>query len=204
MKINKKILALSITLLSLNAFADEHHAEHNHFEGAYVVLANEWKSASVKVDDEKIKKSESAPSLAVGYTFAIDSHSTLGVKLTVDTKNGEYGAGETVLGAGETMVQEKSHYSLAVEPGYAFDDKLLVFGILGYHHAKANLLLDEVSQGQATLSGVGYGLGAKYAFADHMFLMLEYQHVNYSSTTIDASKIKPASDVIALGLGYHF
>lgn len=198
------LLAIFTTTLGLTttaAFAETH--SDNHFEGAYVVLSNEWKSASVTVDGEKIKKSEAAPSIGAGYTFAIDSHKTIGIKLTVDTKKGEYGVGE--MGGQEAAVQEKSHYSLAVEPGYAINDKFLAFGILAYHSAKAKLEAPGIEkEGESRIHGFGYGIGAKYALPHHLFLMAELQQVRYSNKTIDAVSIKPKSNVIALGLGYHF
>jgi len=199
------LLAIFSTTLGLTttaAFAETH--SDNHFEGAYVVLSNEWKSASVTVDGEKIKKSEAAPSIGAGYTFAIDSHKTIGIKLTVDTKKGEYGMGETTAGGvGETAVQEKSHYSVAIEPGYAINDKFLAFGILAYHSAKAKLESTD-HEGESRIHGFGYGIGAKYALPHHIFLMAELQQVKYGSKTIDTVSVKPKSNVVSLGLGYHF
>ena len=171
----------------------------NHFAGGYVVLSQEWKTASATVDADKFKKSEAAPSIGLGYNFALDARSTIGLKLTVDAKNGEYGVG------GETEVKEKSHYSIAVEPGYAINDKVLVFGILAYHKAKAELVVEpEGSLGQTKVSGFGYGIGAKYALSDHLFLMAEVQKVDYRRKLIGEAEVKPSSTVVALGLGYHF
>lgn len=173
----------------------------NHFAGAYVVLSNEWKRGSARVDGEKITQSENAPSFGIGYTFAINERYTLGLKATVDLKSGEYGSGEVSTRSGETIVKEKSHYSLAVEPGYVVDDKTLVFGILAYHTAKAEI---EDASGSANLSGVGYGLGFKRTIGDHVFVTGELQHVSYGSKTIDGSTVKPSSTTGSVGLGYHF
>lgn len=197
---------LGLTLSALAAIAGVNTArasEDNHFAGGYVVLSQEWKNASATVDGEKIKKSEAAPSIGLGYTFAMDKHSTLGIKATFDTKSGEYGVGD-VTGLGETEAKEKSHYSIAIEPGYAINDKWLVFGILAYHRAKAELVAANASQSSANLNGFGYGLGAKYALPNHWFLMGEIQKVDYHVKSFGASEVKPASTVVALGLGYHF
>ena len=201
MSYKTKLLAAFTTILSsTTVFAA---GSENHFQGAYVVLSNEWKSASVTVADEKIKRSEAAPSIGAGYNFAIDSHKTLGIKLTVDTKKGEYGVGDA--GGTEGAVQEKSHYSVAIEPGYAFNDKFLAFGILAYHSAKAKLEAPGLEvEGESRIHGYGYGIGAKYALPHHLFLMAEIQQVRYNSKTIETVSIKPKSNVIALGLGYHF
>lgn len=174
----------------------------NHFEGGYVVLSQEWKSANATLDGEKIKKSEAAPSIGLGYTFAIDSHATLGIKVTIDTKNGEYGVGESALG--ETEVLEKSHYSIAIEPGYAINDQWLVFGILAQHKAKTDVVVSDVSYGTSSLAGFGYGFGAKYSLPNHWFVMGEIQKVDYRSKQIGPVDVKPSSTVVALGLGYHF
>jgi len=201
----KKIKFTAIALVaisSLSSFSVANASEDNHFAGGYVVLSQEWKSASVFVDAEKIKKSEAAPSIGFGYTFALDKHATIGIKATIDTKNGEYGVGD--IGGNETEVKEKSHYSIAVEPGYAINDKWLVFGILAYHKAKTELISNAVSQGTANLTGFGYGLGAKYALPNHWFLMGEIQKVDYKSKLVGGSVVKPSSSVFALGLGYHF
>lgn len=198
-----KYLSLTLSaMVALTAMSAAQASEDNHFAGGYVVLSQEWKSASATIDGEKIKKSEAAPSIGLGYTFAIDKHSTLGIKATFDTKSGEYGVGETTLG--ETEVKEKSHYSIAIEPGYAINDKWLVFGILAYHRAKAELVANTASQGTTSLNGFGYGVGAKYALPNHWFLMGEIQKVDYRSRFIGASDVKPTSTVVALGIGYHF
>ena len=173
----------------------------NHFEGPYVVLSNEWKRGSAEVNGEKITHSENAPSIGIGYTFAIDDRYTLGLKATVDFKSGEYGSGEVSVRPGETIVKEKTHYSLAVEPGYVVNDKTLVFGILAYHSAKTEI--EEVA-GSAKLSGVGYGIGFKYTLTDHIFLTGELQHVSYGSKTIGTYTVKPSSTTGGIGLGYHF
>ncbi|MGV0958648.1 MAG: porin family protein [Limnohabitans sp.] len=198
-----QLISVAAALLAI-AGTGAVHAEQNHFAGPYVVVTNEWKNASATVDGEKIKKSESAPSIALGYTLGLDAHSTLGFKVAFDTKNGEYGVGD--VGGKETEVKEKSHYSIAVEPGYAINDKVLVFGILAYHKAKAELVnvTDETSSTRG-ISGYGYGVGAKYSLSHHFFLMAELQKVSYRSKAIDpASSVKPSSNVLALGVGYHF
>lgn len=173
----------------------------NHFAGPYIVLSNEWKRGSVKVDGEKITKSEAAPSFGVGYTFALNERYTLGLKATMDLKKGEYGAGELSSRSGETKVLEKSHYSLALEPGYVVNDKTLVFGILAYHTAQTEI---EDGTSSARVNGIGYGIGFKRSLTDHLFLMGELQHVDYGSKTVDGSSLKPSSTTSAVGLGYHF
>ena len=177
------------------------HSEHseNHFAGPYIVLTNEWKRSSVKVDGEKISKSESAPSFGLGYTFGLSPSYTLGLKISGDFKSGEYGAGD-VAGT-ETKVVEKNHYSVAVEPGYVVNPKLLVFGILAHHTAIAEI---EGVTGHARMNGIGYGIGFKQTIADHLFIMAELQRIDYGRQTIDVSTIKPSSTVGAVGLGYHF
>lgn len=177
-------------------------ANENHFEGGYMVLSQEWKKASVSVADEKIRKSEAAPSIGIGYTFALDSHVTMGIKASIDIKKGEYGVGETALG--ESEVKEKSHFSFAFEPGYAVNKDVLLFGILAYHRANAELLASEDSRGTGKINGFGYGVGAKYALPNHLFLMGEIQKVNYRGQVIGGFDVKPSSTVISLGLGYHF
>ena len=198
----KKSALLLLPIASIFACGLAHASEENHFAGGYVVLAQEWKNASATVDGEKIKKSEAAPSLGLGYTFALDKRATLGIKATLDTKNGEYGVGPI---AGGMEVKEKSHYSIAVEPGYAINDKWLVFGILAYHRAKAEVVAEEpASAAGAHVSGFGYGLGAKYALPNHWFLMGEVQKVDYRSKMIGEFNAKPSSTVVSLGVGYHF
>jgi hypothetical protein len=177
------------------------HSEHNenHFVGPYIVLTNEWKRASAKVSGEKISKSELAASLGLGYTFGLSPSHTLGIKLSGDFRSGEYGSGDVASVA--TKVIEKHHYSVAVEPGYVVNPQLLVFGILAYHTAVAEI---EGGTESARTNGVGYGIGFKHAIADHLFLMGDLQRVNYGEKTIDGFTVKPSSTVGAIGLGYHF
>lgn len=175
------------------------HAAHNHFEGAYFVITEEWKSPSVRVDGEKISKSEAAPSFGAGYTFALTDKYTLGLKASFDFKNGEFGSGD--ISGTDTKVLEKNHYSVAVEPGYVIDQHTLVFGILAYHHANTGF---EGGTQTVGISGVGYGVGFKRTLANHVFLMGELQQVKYGSASVDGSTVKPTSNTAALGLGYHF
>ena len=198
---SEQIILASNDQTSNDLIHDKSHSGHseNHFAGPYIVLTNEWKRASVKVDGEKISKSESAPSFGLGYTYGLSPNYTLGLKLSGDFKSGEYGAGE--VGGSEKKVVEKHHYSVAVEPGYVVNPQLLVFGILAYHTALAEI---EGGTESVRMKGVGYGLGFKHSIADHLFLMGELQRVDYGTKTIDGSTVKPSSTVGAIGLGYHF
>ena len=198
------VLASNEKFSSSGNSSDSHDAGGhggNHFAGAYVVLSNEWKRGSVKVDGEKITQSESAPSFGVGYTFAMNERYTVGLKATIDLKSGEYGAGEVSTRTGETKVTEKSHYSLAVEPGYVVNDQTLVFGILAYHTAKAEI---EDASGSARLSGIGYGVGFKRTLGNNLFVTGELQRVDYGTKTVDGSSLKPSSTTGSVGVGYHF
>ena len=177
------------------------HKSHNHFEGAYIVVTQEWKRPSSLVNGEKIKTSESAPSIGVGYTFALSNRATFGLKAGLDFKNGEFASGDVSSLGVEKKVLEKSHYSVAVEPGYVIGDSTLVFGILAYHHAKTAFEDGIESKG---ISGVGYGVGFKQSLLSNIFLMGEIQTVRYAKVTIDGSIVKPTSNTAALGLGYHF
>jgi opacity protein-like surface antigen len=202
MKTIKFTVAALCAVAGVAATTHTYASEDNHFAGGYVVLSQEWKSANALVDGEKIKKSEAAPSIGLGYTFGVDKYATVGIKATFDTKKGEYGVGDTTA-LGETELKEKSHYSIAVEPGYAIRDDLLVFGILAYHKANTELIASTTT-GTGSLHGFGYGLGAKYALPNHWFLMGEVQKVNYHSRLVGSTTVKPSSSVFALGLGYHF
>jgi opacity protein-like surface antigen len=195
-------LIVSATALAAALSALPAVAEENHFAGAYAVISNEWKSASASVDGGSINASESAPSIALGYNFALNARTTLGFKVASDIKSGEYGKGVTH--RGDTAVEERQHYSLAIEPGYVLNDHALVFGILAWHSAKARLLVDEERQGESNLTGLGYGIGGKYTLSHHLFVMGEIQKVSYDSQTIGGSNVKPSSTVVAVGLGYHF
>jgi opacity protein-like surface antigen len=198
MKIQTTLRAASAVSIVIFATFGAAASEDNHFAGGYAVLTQEWKIASAAVDGEKLKKSEAAPSIGIGYNFALDAHTTMGIKYSFDTKNGEYGV------SSDKEVKEKSHYAIAVEPGYAVSDKTLVFGILAYHKGNAEYIAAESSMGSAHLTGFGYGVGAKYALANHLFLIGEVQKIDYTSKTIVGSIIKPAATVLALGVGYHF
>lgn len=177
------------------------HKSHNHFEGAYVVITQEWKRPSSLVDGEKITTSESAPSIGIGYTFALNNKVTFGLKAGLDFKNGEFASGDVSSLGGEKKVLEKSHYSVAIEPGYIIGDSTLVFGILAYHHAKTAFEDGIDTKG---ISGVGYGVGFKQSLLSNIFLMGEIQTVRYGKAMIDGSIVKPTSNTAALGLGYHF
>ena len=56
----------------------------------------------------------------------------------------------------------------------------------------------------SSLTGFGYGFGAKYSLPNHWFVMGEIQKVDYRSKQIGPVDVKPSSTVVALGLGYHF
>ena len=175
-------------------------AADNHFAGAYAVVAADFVKSTVKSGDEQEKKSETTPSLAIGYNLGLTNRITLGLKLTADLKNGEFAKPEGV------EVQEKRHFSLAVEPGYAFTDKILGFGILSYHTARMTIISEESKAiaAERNLSGLGYGLGAKYALTHNIFVVAEMQKVTYGDVYIFGNTFKTSQTVTSVGVGYHF
>ena len=212
-KLSKSIAAVFVIAGALSAstvYANDSEHSENHFAGAYAIISGEWGSSNTGINGNdqsfsNITKSEFSPTASIGYAIPFDAHWLVGLQANYELKNGEFGNGNSE--NQNISIEQKNHYSLAVEPGYAVDDHTLLFGILAYHSTKATLDASgepNETQGSATLSGFGYGLGAKYAFAEHFFGVVDFQRINYSSATIQGYSIKPSTNAVALGVGYHF
>lgn len=192
------------------AYANDSAHSENHFAGAYAIVSGEWGSSNTSVSGNNqsfsnISKSEFSPTISLGYAIPIDSHWLVGLQANYELKNGEFGNGTSE--NQNISIEQKNHYSLAVEPGYALNDHTLLFGILAYHSTKATLDATgepNEAQGSATLHGIGYGLGAKYSFSGHILGAVDFQRINYNSATIQGYNIKPSTNAVALGVGYHF
>jgi opacity protein-like surface antigen len=192
------------------AYSKESSHNENHFAGGYAIVSGEWGSSNTSVSGNSqsfsnITKSEISPTVSLGYAFPIDSHWLVGLQANYELKKGEFGNGTS--GTQNIAIEQKDHFSIAVEPGYALSNRTLLFGILAYHSTRATLDATGApneAKGSATLSGFGYGFGAKYALTEHFFGVVDFQRVNYNSATIEGYKFKPNTNTVALGIGYHF
>ena len=102
---------------------------------------------------------------------------------------------------GDTDYKLKNHYSVNIEPGYAFSDKTLGYLKLAYHNANAYYTTESVDQ---SITGTGYGFGAKYFLSENLYLNFEFQTIKYNSFTVSTYDIEHKTQLTTIGVGYKF
>lgn len=127
------------------------------------------------------------------YTFAIDPQFTLGLGATI-------GIGDLVFGRWSTGVdlKLKETYSAYIAPGYLLNDSTLIYAKLA---AISGTAYDSSS---VSLSGVGYGAGARFMNGKNMYYQVEFIQNQYQDKDFTSSTGKYKGSVVSFGVGYKF
>ena len=211
--ISRKLTAVLALAASANVFA-----QADNFSGFSVGLNTGFETLNSKVVTDTSTPATTAASfgnsqtpfdLNLSYLFAIGSNGTLGLGVNYDLTKTKSIKSSDNAGANSIENTLSNHYSINIEPGYAYSDSFLGYFKLSYHSAKQKLadntpatLIDKKS------SGMGYGFGAKYLVDKNLFLNLEIQ--KYSLNKIDATvngtnaSIQTSATLGTVGVGYKF
>lgn len=130
------------------------------------------------------------------------------------------GANSATLAGSQSFKLENS-WGINVEPGYYITEKTLGYLKFSWFNssvnASSNVSASYNINGQSgsigagtttnnTVNGAGFGLGAKQMFTDNVYGYVEYQYVQYGSTTDNTAgaSYKPNQNYGMVGLGYKF
>ena len=205
----KKILIIGGLIVTSNAFA-----QAENFSGFSVGLNTGFNSNTVVWNTDT---SSSGNSIEIGrqntpfninasYIFALSQSATLGLGANYDLTNTKF-VSSSVSDSFTLNGTIKNHYSLNLEPGYAFNEKTLGYVKVTYESATL------VGAGTSTtisksISGYGYGFGTRYLIDKNLFLNLEMLNANFTklSTTVSgtAMTITPKMLSATIGIGYKF
>ncbi len=126
------------------------------------------------------------------YAFAINPQFTLGVGATL-------GAGDLVFGTGSAGdIKLKDTYAAYIAPGYLLNDSTLIYAKLASISGTA---YDATS---VSLSGIGYGLGARFMDNKNMYYQVEFIQNQYQDKDFPTVTNKFKGSLVSFGLGYKF
>ena len=120
--------------------------------------------------------------------------------------SGDYGAIVDEIG-GDVNVEVKKAATIFARGGYAVNDNLLAYGLLGYTWADGNesASLDGVSESDSVdLDGVTVGLGAEYRFNPNWSGYAEYTHTDFGKVERTDGTLKASLQQVKIGVNYRF
>jgi opacity protein-like surface antigen len=193
----KKIVVVAGIIFSTSVFA-----QAEKFAGASIGINSGFESNHMAINTNSINLGgHSSPfNLNGSYTFLISPTMTVATGLTydlTDAKAATFSGGYAKL---------KNHYALNIEPGYALSENTLGYLKVAYHSATSSTTLTSTTYTKS-VTGWGYGLGAKHKLDKNLFINIEIQQVGYNAytnTNISSGAITHTSTFGAIGLGYQF
>ena len=93
----------------------------------------------------------------------------------------------------------KNTYSLFIAPGFAVSNNTMVYGKIASVSGKA-----EFTNSSVDLSGLGYGIGARYFSSKNVFFQAEYMSNKYDDKKVGTTTFKNQTGVFSIGIGYKF
>jgi len=200
----KKIIFVLGLVVSASSFA-----QAEKFSGASIGLNTGFNSETSNVNLDTTQSGElvqlggqNTPfDINASYVLAISNNATLGLGINYDLSSNKLLVGSKNTGLNSITSTLKNHYSLNIEPGYAFNDSLLGYVKLAYHAAKLTTSSLTVNP---SLTGFGYGLGARYLLDKNLYLNLEIQTVTYTTGKVSTKTFQNNSLFSAVGIGYKF
>ncbi len=182
-------------------------------------------------------KSKVIPSLELGYNLPIDNKFLLGLSVKYDlTKgpksngNGSYSdPNQPYTENSSYSLQQKNHWSIALKPAYAVNDKVMIYAKVAYHNAKSTFNSNYSETGSDPESynasvkqkGLGLGAGIEYNLSKNMFVQFDVEQIQYKSKSVtntfsgldnfstardytSVSSLKPSTTVGTVSIGYRF
>lgn len=207
---NTKIfLAMALTVVSVNA-----SAENSNFEGIYI-----GGSAHILASDGQLKVSELP--LADTDFSSKDNTTGLGVNLGYGTVNGAFYVGieaglRNNIGKAEGSVlgtsikaDGKQAWDVTVLPGYLINETTLIYGRIGITSVSVDseaTISGTTITGTDDFNGLVCGLGLQKALAKNLSAKIEYTHASVSKSfkELGGYKIEADSAGVSLGLQYNF
>ena len=182
----KKLLiasAIVATFITPQAFA-----QAKNFEGFSVTAAVNSNNNSAELGN-KVDASRANVGATAQYDFAIGNTFVVGLGASLGLNDFDI--------ASNAKLQNAN--SIFIAPGFAISNQTLVYGKIASVTAKADL-----SGTSADISGIGYGIGARYFTSKNVFFQGEYVFNKYDDKKISSGTFKNQTGVLSLGVGYKF
>jgi hypothetical protein len=224
---NNKITTLYFTVAMLaTTAATPALSQSKNFAGPSFSLSGAFVAGDVKTtaydidtDDSSsadVGKSSIIAGVDLSYGIPLDNNFLLNLGATYDLDKTTLGGSSAFLD-GETYTEKvtlKDHFSLYIQPTYAFSSSSAVFGKLSYNFAKGSLTETSTVPTSFTLSrnieGFGYGVGLKSLLTNNLYVQVEAGIDEYDKETgTDTDNeitytFKPKVVTGKISIGYKF
>lgn len=199
---HKKILVVALlSIASSGAMAQaSSNTNANPFEGPSIGVSISSVGGSTDLSgttSANMGQQSAVPTVEAGYAFGVSKEFALGLTGTYDLADTKGGS------AGSANLVGKRHYSINLKPGYVLGASTMLYALLGYNRMQGNLNNNGYT-GTSNLNGIGYGIGIEALLDQHVYVKLEGQQVQYSSSTLSGVTYKPSTTIATLGFGYKF
>lgn len=194
----KKLLiasAIAATFVTPQAFA-----QAKNFEGFSLLAGLNAASSTFEQTAKSGASSTSATStssniqLQAEYTWAAGQNFTVGLGVNA-------GLGDLLFGrwaATGVDLKLKDTVAVYVAPGYAVSDTTLVYGKI------ASISGTAADTTSVSLSGMGYGLGARFNSGKNLYYQAEFMVNQYSDKDFPTVVDKFKGTLFSVGMGYKF
>ena len=182
----KKLLiasAIVATFVTPQAFAQAKNFEGFSVTGALNINNNKGEAVSA------VDRTESNIGAVAQYDAALGQSFVLGFGASMGLTDFNIAADAKL----------KNTYSLFIAPGFAVSNNTLVYGKIASVSAKA-----EFTNSSVDMSGLGYGIGARYFSSKNVFFQAEYMSNKYDDKKVGTTTFKNQTGVFSLGVGYKF
>lgn len=196
MKNLRTIAAAAACLVTPFAFSQTSNFEGLSVLGGVNVGTSTLEAVNKDGSGQASTTSTSGNFLAQGeYTFTVGTQITLGLGATI-------GIGDLVFGpwpgtTGEVKLKET--YSAYIAPGYLFNENTLVYAKLA---SISGIAYD--NSRSVSLSGMGYGVGARFIDNKNMYYQVEFIQNQYQDKDFTTYTNKFKGSLVSFGLGYKF
>lgn len=197
MKNIRIIAAAAACLVTPFAFSQTSNFEGFSVLGGVNLGASTFEQNAKDGSSSSSATSTSSNFLAQGeYTFSVGSQITLGLGATVGLGDLTFGRWATGT-AGDIKLKET--YSAYIAPGYLLNESTLVYAKLASISGTAY-----DNTGSLSLSGIGYGAGARFLSNKNMYYQIEFIQNQYQDKDLSTVIDKFKGSVVSFGAGYKF
>ncbi len=189
-------LALLASVAATPAFS-----QAKNFAGPSIAISGAFNSGDVKFATDNGTENASAnfgksniiPSVDLSYAIPVDNNFYISLGATYDLSKSTLGETKASLADAEDVLQDysskitiKDHYSLYVQPSYAFNNNSSIFAKVAYNFAKGSLTETGTDYSPNTsfttsrnIEGWGYGFGVRSLLTNNIYVQAEAQMDDY-------------------------
>lgn len=184
----KLLIAAAAAAAAATLAAPQAFAQAKNFQGFSVTAAVNANNNSAELAN-KVDASRGNVGVIAQYDFSVGSAFVVGLGASLALNDFDI--------ASNAKLQNAN--SVFIAPGVAINDQTLVYGKIASITAKADL-----SGTSADISGIGYGIGARYFTNKNVFFQGEYVFNKYDDKKTSVGTFKNQTGVLTLGVGYKF